>query len=698
MHLRCPDCENPVEVVEEALLTCSSCGSQLDLESEIETIGPVGARNVGHFQLLEHVGSGHFGDVWRAYDESLERTVALKIPRTGELDLRTVEIFLREARSAARLRHPHIVPVYEVGREEDLVYIVSEYIQGMTLAEFLETGRLPPPEAARLLVTVADALEHAHSAGVVHRDLKPGNIMIDGDKRPHLMDFGLAKRDAGEVSVSFNGKILGTPAYMSPEQARGEAHRADGRSDIYSLGVILYELLAGQRPFQGDARMLIHHVLYDEPQAPRSLDKSIPRELETICLKAMSKAPEARYATAREFSDDLLRYLRGEPILARRPSRLVRTWKLVHRNKLATAAGLAIVVLLGAFGFLLSERRALSARRRVAGLQTVVITTNPPGARGVMAPLGPNGVPDGTRRVRFKRPTPVEVDVPPGQYLVVVKIPGFGFHEVYRTVPQSEAQLHGPIEHAHQTWAFDSGNVILPEIRILSDSEVLKNMSLFAGGQLDRVGAPGPYGLVEPFLLDVTEVTVRDYRGVCGKTPTEWARGPVEADENAALAPVSFNQALVYAELVGKRLPTEYEYEFAATNGGTTRFPWGDDSTQIVPWRYGAVKMAQFDVTYGGSAPVYGLFSNVAEWTESILPPVPLSRPPVQLSAGGDQWIGDYAVQRVVCGGSPAVAEGAPTVNEADHDPRRTYGADPKVHKKGLGFRCARSAKPRFLD
>lgn len=684
MHLRCPDCENPVEVVEEALLTCSSCGSQLDLESEIETFGPVGARNVGHFQLLEHVGSGHFGDVWRAYDESLERTVALKIPRTGELDPRTVEIFLREARSAARLRHPHIVPVYEVGRDENLVYIVSEYIQGMTLAEFLETSRLPPPEAAKLLIAVADALEHAHAAGVVHRDLKPGNIMIDGEKQPHLMDFGLAKRDAGEVSVSFNGKILGTPAYMSPEQARGEAHRADRRSDIYSLGVILYELLAGQRPFKGDARMLIHQVLYDEPPAPRSLNKSVPRDLETICLKAMSKAPEARYATAREFSDDLERYLRGEPILARRPSRLVRAWKRVRRNKVATAACLAIFVLLGAFGFLLSERKALLTGGRAPGLQTVVITTDPPGARGVMAPLGPNGVPDGRRRVRFKGLTPTEVDVPAGEYLVVVEIPGFGFHEVLRTVPASEAQLSGP--HLHQNWRFVDGKCELPEIKILADSEVQKNMSLFAGGPID---VRSPY--VEPFLLDVTEVTADQYRAVRGELPIDPRIKP-DFPDNAALAPVSFNNALVFAEMAGKRLPTEYEYEFAATNGGTTKFPWGDDPKQIVPWRYGAVKIAPFDVIYGGSAPVYGLFSNVAEWTESVLPLVAQS-PPLQ-----EHRIRDFVVKRVIRGGPPAVAEGTPTGKEADADPRHKFGAMQVVDKIGLGFRCARSAKPRFLD
>jgi serine/threonine-protein kinase len=297
----------------------------------------------GRYELLGELGRGGMGVVYKARQKDLDRLVALKMILASHLaSEEQVRRFYAEAKAAAGLHHPHILQIYEVGEVHGQHYFAMEYVEGKSLADVLREGPLPSATAVSCLAAVARGVAHLHARGIVHRDVKPSNILLDRQDRPFLTDFGLVKRVASESHLTNTGAIVGTPSYMAPEQAAGRAD-VGPLCDVYSLGAVLYELLTGRPPFRGENPMdTLVQVLESEATLPTQVRPGIPRELELICLKCLEKTPANRYPSAEALADDLERFVRGEPVEAR-PQTLGQRLQRWTRREPALAAHLAIL-------------------------------------------------------------------------------------------------------------------------------------------------------------------------------------------------------------------------------------------------------------------------------------------------------------------------------------------------------------------
>ncbi len=527
------------------------------------------------FRILRKIGEGGMAVVYLAEDATLERLVALKVlPPAFTQSEERVARFREEAIAVAQLKHPGIVPVHRVGHDKGVYYIAMEFVDGVTLAgKLAEVRRLPRNdrrattqgmsylrEQATTLALVADALEHAHKHDIIHRDVKPLNIILDGQGRPHLTDFGIARnlRHAGPTTA---GLLAGTCSYMSPEQARARQTPIDSRTDIFSLGVVLYEMITLELPFVGDTvHDVLQAVVSRQPCRARAINQGITRDLETICHKALEKEPRDRYQTAAHFAADLRCFVADRPILARPPTvyRKAKVWVRDHRFHTMAAA---VVVLSGAIVLL----GLVAARQHRLQMAAVSISSNQEALVYVQR-VDPETLLPGEVALLGSLPIK-EALLPPGQYRFTAAA-GAGFAEA--------------------TELLERGKSILVELPIPANHEdLVEGMVLIETGSYE-FGEPRQTDFrrarvidLPGFWIDRTEVSNADYLAFVETTghprPGLWDRFGYDAALAARpVVGITLDDAKAFARWKGKRLPTVYEWECAMRAPDGRRLPWGE--------------------------------------------------------------------------------------------------------------------------
>lgn len=636
MRFRCPNCLQQIRVDDTAdeteetqdVVTCPSCNSQFNLASQENTVAALieGAR-IDHFEIRRRLGEGTFGAVYLAWDTELEREVALKIPRGSDLRGDSSKLFLREARAAAGIEHPNVVGVHEIGQYNGSIYIACQYIDGITLREHMSACPASFEQMTARLMKILIAIHHFHEKGVIHRDIKPANILLDENDEPYVADFGLARREMPEeVTVTKSGHIVGTIGYMAPEQARGEIQSLSNRTDVYAIGVILYEMLTEQRPFTANSsHTVLHNIINHDPKPPRKLNPRVPHDLQTICLKALEKDQARRYQSAKEMADDLERFLNKQPIVAKPPTLLDVTLKLISRNRLTTLLLVAVVSL--------SLFAVLRRDTPPPGSIPVTISVNDPEAELEWELYDdflkiPNRTPFKATSISDET-----VWLKPGLYRVSGRNPQGARHVVWRTIPDSADEPSREVMYPQSSWDVKDGEVVLLPFQLFNDKDIVDATASIRGGKTTfgygkKIVESKHQFEVKDFHIGINEVSVERFKAVLNRPFREGANrtylemliqkyGPIDhLNDDDPVRGFHIEVAQLYCELSGTRLPTTHEWEYVATNGGTTEFPTGDHPAAATPqeWKILSTTAATPDTTTDG---VRNLFFSLGEYTDS---------------------------------------------------------------------------------
>jgi hypothetical protein len=516
--------------------------------------------------------------------------VTIKLPHNQSLTENELRRFLREGEAAAQLSHPQLAGIYEVGNDTGTFYIVTTFVDGNNLRQHASKQPLQFKEIVALCAEIGDALQCAHDGGVVHRDLKPANIIVDLNGLPHIIDFGLAKIQDADHDLTMNGELLGTPAYMPPELANGDGAKADSRTDVYSLGVILYELLTGRCPFDGNRGAIISQILACAPAKPRSLRSAIPRDLETICLKAIEKDPKKRYATARDMSEDLRRFASGLPIRARRVGLSEKCWGWIRRHPALTASAVLVTAAILVASTTIASLQ--NRNKRLAGFRPVYITTTPPGARVALVPLDPSTnepYPDGAGIVRPSKTTPLTTELKAGNYLVEAVLSGGetpAFAEVYRTVLDS-SHVRASNARTNLELALEPDTCRFEDIKIVSQLE--------SAEKIVRIVIPPDTRKENPLLPQTLYVDTKQTTPAELKANPKFARLLSVSEDGSSY--ISYLAAIRWAELNQMQIPSSADYDaiITAAKRGEAR-----------------------NVHTGEAAKMDDLFDDVPEWSTTI--------------------------------------------------------------------------------